>query len=275
MIVTKGFNALIDQEHGQEREDYQQTSPRKFVVIRVLRAFKRQFHRYVAEAQKRDTDYNANERIMARWTRYVGIFTIVLAVVAVVSAVISFQALVVIQGQLNEMQASNREAKRLMDAAQKTAEAARDTVLISKETAEKQLRAYISVETIRIFKVKDKLLFFVYFRNAGQTPAYKVTTENHLFIGHFNSPIINIPNENSTPMIILGRGMMVPSVGVLDLTKHKDALTNPEAKVILYGKITYSDIFGELRTVRYKFRRESITGDVWGMEAAPEGNEAD
>jgi hypothetical protein len=82
---------LPDQEKRQNDKGNQGAPPpRKPVIVRLLRTLKRHYHRYAAEAEKKRSDHERNEWLMAKWTRQVGVFTIILSFIAGLSAAISF-----------------------------------------------------------------------------------------------------------------------------------------------------------------------------------------
>jgi hypothetical protein len=58
------------------------------MIIRIFRALKRYRHQYERRREKRGTEHQINERMMARWTRRLGILTFVLAIIAGVTACI-------------------------------------------------------------------------------------------------------------------------------------------------------------------------------------------
>jgi hypothetical protein len=60
------------------------------------------------EIQTPDRDHPINERMMARWTRNVGLLTGALVLVGVVTAIIFWRQLNVMQGQLDAMEADQR-----------------------------------------------------------------------------------------------------------------------------------------------------------------------
>jgi hypothetical protein len=60
--------------------------PRKSVIIRILRTLKRQYHHAKRYGTNGETEHQRNERIMARWTRLLGILTFVLAFIAGLTA---------------------------------------------------------------------------------------------------------------------------------------------------------------------------------------------
>jgi hypothetical protein len=88
-------------EKGHERQPPKQRP----IVIRIFRALKRYENRRRSRRQKDAAEYQI---IMARWTRRVGLLTAALVAVGIIAAVIYGRQLIVMQGQLNEMQATRR-----------------------------------------------------------------------------------------------------------------------------------------------------------------------
>jgi hypothetical protein len=100
---------VVDQEQGGHDERAQgQPSPGKSTIIRIFRALKRQRNRHYGQSRKGETEHQRNERTLAKWTRHVGIFTIVLAATAGITAIIFWRQLSVMQGQLDVMEAEQR-----------------------------------------------------------------------------------------------------------------------------------------------------------------------
>ena len=96
---------MAGNDNGSAHEDGNGKPPKKPpVIVRVLRHFKRRRHK----ANKRQTEHQKNERMMARWTRRVGVFTIILAAAAIASAVIFYRQQTTMHGQLKEMRAEQR-----------------------------------------------------------------------------------------------------------------------------------------------------------------------
>jgi hypothetical protein len=73
---------------------------------------------------KQPTDHQQNERMMARWTRMVGAFTVVLAAVAAVSAIILYRQLQAMRGQLEEMRNAGRQTDEIVAANKALAQSA-------------------------------------------------------------------------------------------------------------------------------------------------------
>ncbi len=84
---------------GKETQKRQPPKPRP-TIVRVFRALKRYENRRRRRAK---SQHQANERMLARWTRHVGLFTGALVLVGIVTAVIFSRQLNVMQGQLDEM----------------------------------------------------------------------------------------------------------------------------------------------------------------------------
>jgi hypothetical protein len=98
-------NAMRGSRQSRTRKEKGQLQPRHSPVIsRALRILRRRYR-----GHKGETEHQTNERMMARWARRVGIFTIVLAIVSAISAGIFFHQMTAMQGQLNTMQEVNRD----------------------------------------------------------------------------------------------------------------------------------------------------------------------
>lgn len=92
----------ISTTNGNGAEPQKRNPPRPSVIVRVFRYLKRRNNRR-HQAEKKQTDRQRNELVMARWTRRVGIFTIVIAVISGISAWIFYGQQNIMQGQLDEM----------------------------------------------------------------------------------------------------------------------------------------------------------------------------
>jgi hypothetical protein len=57
-------------------------------IVREFRQLKGKYNRYRAAKKKERTEHQTNELLMARWTRRVGIFTIVLSIISAITAAI-------------------------------------------------------------------------------------------------------------------------------------------------------------------------------------------
>lgn len=249
--------------------------PRKTVVARFLRALKRQNHRSTAEAQKRRPDHGKNERMMALWTKRVGQFTIVLAIVTAVSACISFY-------MWREMVSSSEDTKKLIKAAQDSAKAAQDALRIAKDTAKRQLRAYLLIKRPELTMEGNRLKLFFVIKNAGQTPAYNAELELY-FRAHEVSnvrSIYMIPTYTpEMPKLFIGPDADIKLTSYIETTITREEmqtfLAQKGNRIIITSEITYRDIFMETHRIRNQMRG-NLKGDgtleVW---AGPGASESD
>jgi hypothetical protein len=88
-----------------KKADKGKRPPQKPIIVRVVGALKRRYHVRKRAAQE---NKESNERMMARWTRNVGLFTFALVVIGLITAGIFKRQLDVMQGQLDETQAEQR-----------------------------------------------------------------------------------------------------------------------------------------------------------------------
>ncbi|MDX2264435.1 MAG: hypothetical protein NW215_05640 [Hyphomicrobiales bacterium] len=263
-------------QRKSDEDDQRRPPPAKPVVIRALRAFKRQYHRYASEAHKQQSKPGENQRTVARWTRNVGVFTIVLSIIAALSACISYLQWREMQRQLAEIRASGEDTRRLIDAASKSAQAAEDTVALNRDNAQRHLRAYLSVEKVWGNLDGSNVTFSVTYRNSGQTPAYEVNAEARFLVAYPGGSVIKMPSEREDALTTIGSGMTLVQLGAIPLPDEQLAIIkDPKAIVVLYGKVTYRDVFNTLHTTSYRFQREKLSDRAWGFVVAPNGNEAD
>ena len=120
----------------------------------------------------------ALDRDLTSYTGWQAIFTFILIVVGI------FQLGLFIW-QLRLIRESLADTKTAAEAANKSADAAEHTVSTMKDTAERQLRAYVSVDSAEIidlvagFTPAARLIV----KNSGQTPAYNLTGIGGIAIG--------------------------------------------------------------------------------------------
>ncbi len=169
-------------------------------------------------------------------------------------------------------------ARAAWKAAEKSASAADNTLRATLESEQRQMRAYVFIDTIEEydFEVGKEPRVAVSFTNRGATPATDVIFRNRLELYPIDVPDgLLVPPElddvSSSP-IAQGSG------GRGDVSMMR-VLTQPlfngylegEAMFILTGVIEYSDIYGERRETGYRFRKrlDRQRGD---MAVASDGN---
>lgn len=207
-------------------------------------------------SQGRDAAHIVNERLIAGWTKVVGIFTGALFAATLALCVVSFF-------QWRELH--------------KTDETLRDTLKASKESSERQLRAYVFIEKADLTLQDRTVSVVLYGKNSGQTPAYKLTSALILTIGPAGevfTPPAN-PNVDGPPLpaVVGPGGTFEPRHRMELVPENVPHFQSGRAVIYAWGQIDYRDAFDQSRYV--KFRLESVKiGDRWAFRPTPEGNEA-
>jgi hypothetical protein len=155
-----------------------------------------------------------------------------------------------------------------------------------RDTANRELRAYISVSSARV-KFYSPVLpeAQVHLQNCGKTPAYQLRYQIHLWIGPYPLPtgtILPPPSEvvmNATAVVGPNQGITLnhlkdASVGIPALP-----LGTPASTLYIYGVVNYRDAFGEEKYTKFRFtwgnRTFTENGEQFGVpNTDPEGNEA-
>jgi hypothetical protein len=146
---------------------------------------------------------------------------------------------------------ADETARTSADAAQAAAQATRDTVLSMDTTAERQLRAYITVDShgIRPFRTGNVSIARIGVRNVGQIPANdvrwfmdaKVSTDGRLQ----DFPITDeFYGRNLT---IQPHAEMVRSQSINIVENEYMDIRNRKAFLYIWGKISYIDGFHKPR----------------------------
>jgi hypothetical protein len=159
------------------------------------------------------------------------------------------------------------ETKKSAAAAEDSANAARAAVELSDKTAERQLRAYINVETTSLSWKKGVAVAAISLRNAGQTPASSmvfrgiIATNDDIPLGAMlpssfgDTPTNFIIGDQDTAKVtrILGQGreetFTIESAGTPFV--KKSTKTRFPRKLFVIGAIYYNDIFGKPRHTRF------------------------
>jgi hypothetical protein len=168
------------------------------------------------------------------------------------------------------------DTKRSALAAEKSAAAAEDAVGITRDTAVRQLRAYVSVERANLVIQGNKAYIALRTKNFGQTPAYEVTARSQSGIRHPGEPA----NANSRevwgmPKIVLGPGDSRALDIFVDL-RPGDLASLRSGRSVIYveARIDYKDAFDHPRFT--EVRMHSSNGPDGGVSFAAEreGNSA-
>jgi hypothetical protein len=151
------------------------------------------------------------------------------------------------------------------------------TINIMKDTAERQLRAYVGLKgvvTIANVAQGQKPIVTAPVGNFGQTPAYKVKllpkTETIEFPNPVKVPGLRVVNPGNDGFEI--RASMKTVLTEMDMA----ALTNKQAAIYFFGEIIYYDMFcHHNRTTKFRLLHEGELLGSGRMGICDEGNEAD
>lgn len=255
---------VSEEERCKHESSERKPSPPKSrisVIVRVLRGLKRRADRYRSQAQQTESEHIVNERTMARWTRVVGIFTIVMASISVISAVISYFA-------LSEMMSSSKQTDRLVDAAVSQA----DVMKRQQETTMIQLRANIRREGAVANavmaggeKVGWKLNSVL--RNVGGTDAtdffmiWAIFPDQPKTPEGRTCPIIIKPLDRRFPMVMTP-GQPVTQAAIM--LRMEDAIRAKQGTrdVYIVGRVEYRDVFKDTKTHNYAWCIHVIPHDL-------------
>jgi len=150
----------------------------------------------------------------------------------------------------------------------------------AKDTAVRQLRAYINISQGIVLNFDDPLnrIFRLDIKNLGQTPAYEVSTVFKCIVREFpldkNKPLEKVSPEDHKIFSVMGpnceyrRDMTVPYNGEWVEPKIKDGST----AIYGYGEIRYSDTFGIHRVTEFRYMCKGDGISIGGVAPCEEGN---
>lgn len=205
--------------------------------------------------------------------------------------IIAAMQLVLFSWQLRQMHASVKDATLAAQAATVSAEAAQRSatlteaaLTLSKDTANRQLRAYLLVKRAKMgLVVVDKNpVARITLINTGQTPAYKLRPAGAFEFAAFprQEPWTIPPSGPRVGRGPLGAGRSFTMLMTFPYRMPREALTDFQAGTTAFfsfGSIEYEDVFGAVHTTHFRFEydRNSARGENMQMSICRDGNEAD
>ena len=152
---------------------------------------------------------------------------------------------------------------------------------IARDTAKRQLRAYVAISDYAIIpdiNEPHKIRAIVTYQNVGETPAKDVSATLFVLAG---AGAFNDANPRQEPLIDRAGGLAVIGKGSSKQTAiavevdgaPADILLNGDYWVCVYGRISYRDVFGANQETRYCAYVDPIIRAVGMVHAdAPNGN---
>jgi hypothetical protein len=221
-------------------------------------------------APKWHPDEQKHHSYERKYWAIIAILTGIAAVGAIASTILALQA-------LRSSQESVGAARDAVKEANRQAKAAEDQVIISQDIAKRQLRAYVFVDKARITLDGNILRGSVDVRNAGQTPAYDLTTKSGIQTQEVQKPFDALPFEN----VELSRTILGPN-GII--RPHAELIVPPdntvaipafrEGRGIIYysGQVEYRDAFDRVWVLDFRLRSSSFDGKIWTLQPTEDGN---
>lgn len=152
--------------------------------------------------------------------------------------------------------------------------ATRDLVHDAKDTAERQLRAYVYIKEATADFADNKVWSArIVFRNFGQTPAYQIGTPTNFF----PAAIAESYDFPSVPLdLVASESDIGPGQEISVFARANKAFTTEEAAnfragkwvIFVRGRVTYRDAFGNDRFTQFSMRYAPEHG---GFDALPIG----
>lgn len=204
-----------------------------------------------------------------------------LAVFTGVLVLIAFFQLLLFYWQLRIMRRGIDDSTVSANAASASAQATAESVRIMRETAERQLRAYISgqASSFKYDATKKNVVVEVHFKNFGQTPAYNVrcwmgvTVREHPLGSLLQNPPVELPLAKEVLAPSRHSIITVPTRELSDLEINQ--FMSGQTVVYAFGEISYSDAFGQHRVTKFRLIGKSEDIEKGMMCPDTDGNEAE
>jgi len=147
----------------------------------------------------------------------------------------------------------------------------------AKDTAERQLRAYMGIESASATFSVSSLIVHVAIKNSGQTPAYKIRVWNKLCVfDPANAPVF-LKGDSTDNYSMLGAGVpLVLTADLRDLQKpDMVSIGDGTRPTYIWGEIAYRDVFKIERNTTFRLSIRRKPGGEWYLRPTDDGNEAD
>jgi hypothetical protein len=218
---------------------------------------------------------------IADYTDRLARFTVLLFCIAVLQAGMFFW-------QLRYMNSGVKDARIAADASKETALATRDSVNLARDNAERQLRAYVFVDSAQVVNVIEgggSPESHVVIKNFGQTPAYDVVNISGIAMDEYPSPpTLNLTMTDEDfgaekPAMAMGPSdtsfSVIPSKRPPVPPEIRSAVINGTWVVYVYGEIRYKDVFGRKQWTKYRLMMGGPAGTSGGLlVGCDDGNQA-
>jgi hypothetical protein len=184
---------------------------------------------------------------------------------------------VVVGLQWNEMNAGGKDTQKLIAAAENSAKAAQDAVHLAKDTADRQLRAYLVVQDINCKLDNAVIDCSVVIKNFGSTPALDLKLSGNI------SAIIGdeIVHPKMTPhdqKLLVGNGWVTTLKAEWNMGESGEtlnAMKKGTSLLLLAGYADYRDIYRNSHRLSFNLKSLRFQNNEWIMLPEADGNETD
>jgi len=155
-----------------------------------------------------------------------------------------------------------------------------EQVSISRDTEQRQLRAYIGIEKADLFIDEKMISGLVSLKNAGQTPAYDFSKWDQMATRpsdtSFVVPPMSDPDTYELSRTLVSPGVAIIATGKLAIASDNSilfpSLQDGRAVVYLWGEAQYRDTFGHPWCLEFRLKSYRQSDGGWALSPTPEGN---
>jgi hypothetical protein len=197
---------------------------------------------------------------------------------ATASVAVLQNQLTVMQGQLDQMKSSAKQTDSLIETNKKLADAATKSAQYAEQSMKMAQRAELAIADFEFQNIaagQSPIIKF-HVRNIGKSPAY-ITSKPSMIAYVDAMPKDPIYQSNATNISVAGSTNFV-----IDLDQPRppeltqeffELLKAGKIFILVYGRITYRDIFDDVWDVGYAMKHESVkdsSGNMVFRDAIPE-----
>ena len=156
---------------------------------------------------------------------------------------------------------------RTLEEASKTAEAAKETVVVTREMGQAQTRAYLSIKSAKFTIQKDAILYRVKIENSGQTPAYDVQIDGECIVntgkenpdGSVHIKSQTVPLEGGSAPVIGGKSTEKGVVGGIakDTSKISYIVQHADKSSAILN-VSWRDVFDRTTSERFVLNQPNV-----------------
>ena len=176
-----------------------------------------------------------------------------------------------------------RLMRKSLDSAVDASRVAQNTLAIMKDTAQRQLRAYISVTAANIeFPEPGRPKSTLIFKNAGQTPAHDVQVWIHQWVAAYP---LDVTLPTPSPDFVMAKNTLGAGAHCLMTNEAPRPIFNPsllhlvgtpQGTIYVYGEVSYSDVFGSRHVQQYRLMHGGSEPTTAGaLKPCVSGNDGD